>query len=69
MDKRYTLAGEDFFRGMMRPEDQRRQRSAGRALWSAGDGGARDSNIVSLDRYRQERRAQKSANKPTTPAA
>ena len=54
MDKKHTLVGEDFFRTMMRLEDERRRRFVRGDLWgSRGDGGgSRASNIVSLERYR-----------------
>ena len=73
MDKKHTLVGEDFFRTMMRLEDERRRCFVRGNLWgSRGDGsGSQTSNVVSLDRYRreQQQRAQRPTAKPTKPAA
>jgi hypothetical protein len=54
MDKMHTLVGEDFFRGMMRLEDERKRRLAGGNQW----GGAGGGNIISLldNRRRQTER-------------
>jgi hypothetical protein len=65
MDKKHPLVGEDFFRTMMRREDERRRRFVRGDLWgNRGDGG----NIVSLERYRREQQhVHRPANKPTKP--
>ena len=67
MDKKHTLMGEDFFRTMMRLEDERRRCFVRGDLGiNHGDGGT--SNIVSLDRYRREQqRVCRSADKPIKP--
>ena len=49
MGKGYTLAGEAFFREMMRPEEERR-----RHLTDNGDGIGGASNVVSLQDYRRQ---------------
>jgi hypothetical protein len=67
MDKKHTLMGEDFFRTMMRREDERRRHFVRGDLWdSHGDGGT--SNIVSLERYRREQQhVQRPTNQPAKP--
>ena len=57
MDKKHTLVGEDFFRTMMRLEDERRRCFVRGDLW--GNRAAGTSNIVSLERYRREQRTQR----------
>jgi|HubBroStandDraft_2_1064218.scaffolds.fasta_scaffold1029488_1 hypothetical protein len=47
---RYPLAGEEFFREMMRPEEERRQSLADRSI---GGGVSNPSNVVSLQEYKQ----------------
>jgi hypothetical protein len=50
MDRKYPLAGEAFFREMMRSEEERKQRLATNRGW----GGASDSsNVVSFQDYRR----------------
>jgi hypothetical protein len=68
MDKKHTFVGEDFFRTMMRLEDERRRCFVRGDLWGnrAGDRGA--SNVVSFDRFRREQRKQRPTDKPTKPA-
>jgi hypothetical protein len=66
MDKKHTLTGEDFFRTMMRQDDERRRHLVKGSPWN----GRGTSNIVSLERYRQEQQhVQRPADKPTKPAA
>jgi hypothetical protein len=71
MDRKHILVGEDFFRSMMRIEEERKRCFAGGNLWRGADGvGTRSSNIVSLEQYRREQRVQSpTGGKPTKPAA
>jgi hypothetical protein len=54
MDKKHTLVGEDFFRMMMRHEDERKRRSMVHTLRNVDDGETQSLNVVSLERYRRE---------------
>jgi hypothetical protein len=51
MNKMHTLAGEEFFRDMMRLEDERKRLLAG-SKWSVASS-VRSSNVVSLEDYRR----------------
>jgi hypothetical protein len=55
MDKRYTLAGEDSFREMVRYQEERRRHSGVGSQWSGTTGGSHPSNVVSMQGYRQQR--------------
>jgi hypothetical protein len=67
MNEKHTLMGEDFFRTMMRLEDERRRRLVVGALWNVDDVESQASNIVSLERYRRERRVHGPVNKTVKP--
>jgi hypothetical protein len=56
MGKDYTLAGEDFFREMMRAEEERRRHLAdnGDGIGGIGGGSHHPSNVVSLQDYRRQ---------------
>ena len=54
MSKEYTLAGEAFFRRMMRLEEERRQRFVGGNRWGGVSDGSHPSNIISLQDYRRQ---------------
>jgi hypothetical protein len=53
MGKGYTLAGEAFFREMMRPEEERRQRAVSGNRSSDIGGGSYPPNVVSFREYKQ----------------
>ena len=61
MDKRHPLVGEEFFRRMMRLEEERKRHLVGGDRWSGAGDGSGSSNVVSLRDCRQQlnRRATK----------
>jgi hypothetical protein len=64
MDRKYPLAGEAFFREMMRPDEERRQRlAAGNRSGDIGGGISHPSNVVSLQDYRR-RQAERATTSP-----
>lgn len=64
MDRKYPLAGEAFFREIMRPEEERRQRAALGNRSSDIDGGSHPPNVVSFREYKQRQVERLSRNSP-----